>query len=43
MTRRSDMSQQLFSWLGMETLYESQGGTAGAHHSGWLGVLLIRK
>ena len=43
MTRRSDMSQQLFSWLGMETFYESQEGTVGAYCLGWLGVLLIRK
>jgi hypothetical protein len=42
-TRRSDMSQRLFSWLGMETLSESQAGIFGSHYLDWLGVLRMRR
>ena len=42
-TRRSDMSQRLFSWLGMETLSESQAGIFGSHYLGWLVVVRMRR
>ena len=42
-TRRSDMSQRLLSWLGIESLSESQAAIVGARDLGLLDILLTRK
>ena len=42
-TRRSDMSQRLLSWLGIENFSESQAAIVGARDLGLLDILLTRK